>query len=52
MCCPKVTEKEKRNKTTKEENEDRESRKWSPSRSGVDFEISVAKEGVIIEHAF
>ena len=52
MCCPKVTEKEKQNKTAKEKNEDRESRKWSTSRSGVDFEISVAKEGVIIEHAF
>lgn len=53
MCCPKVTEKEKQNKTAKEKNEDRESRKWSPSRSaGFEFEINFAKEIVNIEHAF
>ena len=42
MCCSKVT--------TKEKSEDRKSRKWSPSLSGVEFEISIAKEIVVIEH--
>ena len=50
MCYPKVTEKEVQNKTKR--NEDRESKKWSQSRSGIEFEISVAKEIVTGEHAF
>lgn len=42
-----------RKRKAKEKNEDRESRKWSPSRSaGFEFEINFAKEIVNIEHAF